>query len=145
MTNSVGGVKAFMKAVVNAKPWLKDPLAVRKKWQEDEYNLADHGSGKDLCFAIMWDDGVVVPHPPIRRSLEMTKAALEKAGHKGFSRITPLLNYTYLAVVIDWKPIKHRLLADTTVRNCVFIIVLPIDLAALCSGTFGMLLPLKTT
>jgi amidase len=100
MTNSVGGVKAFIKAVVNAKPWLKDPLAVRKKWQEDEYNLADHGSGKDLCFAIMWDDGVVVPHPPIRRSLEMTKAALEKAGHK----------------VIDWKPIKHRLLADTT-RN----------------------------
>jgi amidase len=100
MTNSVDGVKAFMKAVVNAKPWLKDPLAVRKKWQEDEYNLADHGSGKDLCFAIMWDDGVVVPHPPIRRSLEMTKAALEKAGHK----------------VIDWKPIKHRLLADTT-RN----------------------------
>lgn len=100
MTNSVGGVKAFMKAVVNAKPWLKDPLAVRKKWQEDEYNLADHGSGKDLCFAIMWDDGVVVPHPPIRRSLEITKAALEKAGHK----------------VVDWKPIKHRLLADTT-RN----------------------------
>lgn len=145
MTNSVDGVKAFMKAVVNAKPWLKDPLAVRTKWQEDEYNLADHGSGKDLCFAIMWDDGVVVPHPPIRRSLEMTKAALEKAGHKDFSRITPLLNYTYLAVVVDWKPIKHRLLADITVRNYVFIIVLPIDLAALCSGTFGMLLPLKTT
>ncbi|KAG0696600.1 general amidase [Suillus ampliporus] len=84
MTNSVGGVKVFMKAVVNAKPWLKDPLAVRKKWDEDEYNLADHGSGKDLCFAIMWDDGVVVPHPPIRRSLEITKAALQKAGHKGF-------------------------------------------------------------
>ncbi|KAG2122712.1 general amidase [Suillus cothurnatus] len=109
MTNSVDGVKAFMKAVVNAKPWLKDPLAVRTKWQEDEYNLADHGSGKDLCFAIMWDDGVVVPHPPIRRSLEMTKAALEKAGHKDFS-------------LVDWKPIKHRLLADITVRNYVFII-----------------------
>ncbi|KAG1720691.1 general amidase [Suillus paluster] len=92
MANSIGGVKAFMKAVVNAKPWLKDPLAVRKKWDEDEYNLADHGSGKDLCFAIMWDDGVVVPHPPIRRSLEVTKAALEKAGYK----------------VVDWKPIKHN-------------------------------------
>ncbi|KAG0695939.1 general amidase [Suillus ampliporus] len=103
MTNSVGGVKVFMKAVANAKPWLKDPLAVRKKWDEDEYNLADHGSGKDLCFAIMWDDGVVVPHPPIRRSLEITKAALQKAGHK----------------VVDWKPIKHRILesvAHTSVR-----------------------------
>ncbi|KAG2145199.1 general amidase [Suillus clintonianus] len=101
MTNSVVGVKAFMKAVVNAKPWLKDPLVVRKKWDEDEYNLADHGFGKDLCFAIMWDNGVVVPHPPIRRALEITKAALQKAGHK----------------VVDWKPIKHRELGDITASN----------------------------
>ncbi|KAG1779422.1 general amidase [Suillus placidus] len=98
MTNSVAGVKVFMKAVVNAKPWLKDSLAVRKKWDEDEYNLVDHGSGKDLCFAIMWDDGVVVPHPPIRRSLEIVKAGLQKAGHN----------------VVDWKPIKHRLLGEIT-------------------------------
>ncbi|KAG1757530.1 general amidase [Suillus lakei] len=96
MTSSLGGLKVFMKAVVNAKPWLKDPLAVRKQWDQDEYDLADHGAGKDLCFAIMWDDGVVVPHPPIRRSLEITKAALQKAGHK----------------VVDWKPIKHRLLGN---------------------------------
>ncbi|KAG1841805.1 general amidase [Suillus subalutaceus] len=98
MTSSVVGIKIFMKAVVNAKPWLNDPLVIRKKWDEDEYNLVDHGSGKDLCFAIMWDDGVVVPHPPIRRSLEIAKAALQKAGHK----------------VVDWKPIKHRLLGDIT-------------------------------
>ncbi|KAG2366573.1 general amidase [Suillus spraguei] len=96
MTSSIGGLKVFMKAVINSKPWLKDPLAVRKKWDEDEYDLVDHGSGKDLCFAIMWDDGVVVPHPPIKRSLEITKAALQKAGHK----------------VVEWKPIKHRLLGD---------------------------------
>jgi len=83
MANSIGGVKAFMKAVVNSKPWLKDPLAVRKKWNEDEYNLVDHGSGKNLCFGIMWDDGCVIPQPPTRRALEMTKLALEKAGHKG--------------------------------------------------------------
>jgi len=85
MANSICGVKVFMKAVIDAKPWLKDPLAVRKKWDEDEYNLIDHGSGKNLCFGIMWDDGAIVPHPPIRRALEMTKMALEKAGHKGFS------------------------------------------------------------
>jgi hypothetical protein len=84
MADSIGGVKTFMKVVINAKPWLKDPLAVRKKWDEDEYNLVDHGFGEALCFGIMWDDGVVFPHPPIRRALEMTKAALEKAGHKGF-------------------------------------------------------------
>ncbi|KAG2134391.1 general amidase [Suillus bovinus] len=96
MSNSLRGLRIFMKAVANSKPWLKDPLAVRKKWDEDEYELADHGSGKYLCFAIMWDDGVVVPHPPIKRSLEITKAALQKAGHK----------------VVDWKPIKHKLLEE---------------------------------
>ncbi|KAG2104409.1 general amidase [Suillus discolor] len=98
MANSVVGIKVFMKAVINTKPWLNDPLAVRKKWDEDEYNLVDHGSGKNLCFAIMWDDGVVVPHPPIRRSLEIAKAALQNAGHK----------------VVDWKPIKHKLLGEIT-------------------------------
>jgi amidase len=95
MTSSLGGLKVFMKAVVNSKPWLKDPLAVRKKWDEDEYDLADHGSGKDLCFAIMWDDGVVVPHPPIKRSLDITKAALQKAGHKGFFCLIALLKCTH--------------------------------------------------
>ncbi|OAX34389.1 general amidase [Rhizopogon vinicolor AM-OR11-026] len=100
MANSIGGVKVFMKAVVDTKPWLKDPLAVRKKWDEDEYNLVDHGSGKNLCFGIIWDDGHVVPHPPIRRALEMTKTALEKAGHK----------------VVDWKPIKHGSITEATMN-----------------------------
>jgi len=117
MANSVGGLKVFMKAVVNAKPWLKDPLAVRKKWNEDEYNLVDHGYGKNLCFGIMWDDGVIVPHPPIKRALEMTKMALEKAGHKGVFRLTSPLNCAHLVVVVDWQPLKHRSLANATVRS----------------------------
>ncbi|KAH7915795.1 general amidase [Hygrophoropsis aurantiaca] len=98
MTRSVSGLKAFMRAVVHAKPWLKDPLAVRKKWDEEEYRLADHGHGEKLCFAIMWDDGVVVPHPPVRRGLETVKAALLKAGH----------------TVIEWQAWKHRELGDMT-------------------------------
>ncbi|KAF8832169.1 hypothetical protein HHX47_DHR1001153 [Lentinula edodes] len=83
LSNSLSGIKTFMKAVIDARPWLKDPLAVRKRWSDDEYNLADHGNGKNLCFAIMWDDGLVVPHPPIIRGLEVVKKALLNAGHKG--------------------------------------------------------------
>ncbi|KAJ3760549.1 general amidase [Lentinula raphanica] len=90
-SNSLAGIKTFMKTVIDAQPWLKDPLAVRKRWSDDEYNLADHGNGENLCFAIMWDDGIIVPHPPIIRGLEMVKKALLDAGHK----------------VIDWKPSKH--------------------------------------
>jgi len=44
-----------------------------------------------LCFAILWDNQVVRPHPPLQRAMAMTKAALEAAGHK----------------VIDWEPHRH--------------------------------------
>ncbi|KAF9241339.1 general amidase, partial [Melanogaster broomeanus] len=98
MTSSISGLKAFMEAVIKAKPWLKDPLAVRKKWDEDEYQLKDRNNGRKLCFAIMWDDGVCVPHPPVTRALQEVGAALNKANHD----------------VIEWKPIKHRELSDVT-------------------------------
>ncbi|KAH0838330.1 general amidase [Lanmaoa asiatica] len=83
ITNSILGLKTFMEAVIKAKPWLKDPLAVRKKWDEDEYQLKDRNNGQKLCFAIMWDDSVCVPHPPITRALKQVQAALAKAGHNG--------------------------------------------------------------
>ena len=48
--------------------------------------LAEHGEGGRMCFAIMWDNGVVRPHPPVRRAMELTKKALEAAGHVGARR-----------------------------------------------------------
>ncbi|KDQ55801.1 hypothetical protein JAAARDRAFT_37227 [Jaapia argillacea MUCL 33604] len=92
MSNSLSGIKTFMKAVVGSKPWTKDPMAIRKKWDENEYSLVEHGGGKQLCFAFLTDDGLVTPHPPIIRALEMTKNALVADGHK----------------VVDWVPLKHR-------------------------------------
>jgi amidase len=84
MSGSLAGVRAFMRAVIDARPWTRDPLAVRKSWDEDAYQLAEHGGpGGKLCVAVMWDDGKVVPHPPVRRGLEMAKQALLAAGHRG--------------------------------------------------------------
>lgn len=83
LSNSIAGIKSFMRGVASQKPWLKDPIALRKPWNEEEYKLVDHGSGEPLCFAIMWDDGQTVPHPPVIRGLETTKKALLAAGHKG--------------------------------------------------------------
>lgn len=83
LCNTLDGIKAFTKAVIARKPWNKDPLCVHKRWDEDEYKLVDHDNGKQLCFAIMWDDGQTVPHPPVLRGLETVKKALVAAGHKG--------------------------------------------------------------
>jgi hypothetical protein len=52
-----------------------------------------HGTGKDIvswsieaenscAFGVLWDDGHTVPHPSIRRALEMTMQAVLDAGHK---------------------------------------------------------------
>uniref|UniRef100_A0A0W0FPE1 Amidase domain-containing protein n=1 Tax=Moniliophthora roreri TaxID=221103 RepID=A0A0W0FPE1_MONRR len=91
LTTSIEGVKILMKSVIQQQPWLKDPLAARKPWNEEEYKLTDRKGGERLCFAIMWNDEMTLPHPPVARALEMTKSALVKAGHR----------------VIDWKPLKH--------------------------------------
>jgi amidase len=92
MSNSLFGIKAFVKAVLAEKPWLSDPNAVKQPWNEDEYQLVDHGRGKELCFGIVWDDKHVQPSPPVLAALELTKQALIKAGHK----------------VIDWEPRYHK-------------------------------------
>ncbi|KAK7462776.1 hypothetical protein VKT23_007360 [Stygiomarasmius scandens] len=91
MANSMSAVKLFTKAIIDSQPWNKDPLVVRKEWSEKEYQLQFHGGGQQLCFGIMWDNGVVKPHPPLHRAMVMTKEALEAAGHK----------------VIDWEPHRH--------------------------------------
>ncbi|KAJ7675379.1 general amidase [Mycena rosella] len=99
LSNTLDGIKTFFKAVMSAQPWLKDPMVIRKRWSDEEYNLMDHGNGvKKLCFAIMWDDAVIMPHPPVRRGLEITKNALLAAGHQ----------------VIDWTPYKQAEIVLTT-------------------------------
>lgn len=97
LSNSLAGIKVFVQSVISAKPWLKDPLAVRKKWDDEGYALVEHGGGKKLCFGLVWNNGETIPHPPIIRALEITKSALLAAGHN----------------VIDWKPHKHVDLCKT--------------------------------
>jgi amidase len=83
MSTSISSLKMFTKAIIDARPWDHDPLAVRKVWNEEEYRLVEHGGGKEMCFAIMWDNEVVKPHPPLIRAMRIVKQALEKEGHHG--------------------------------------------------------------
>lgn len=105
-----------MEAVIKAKPWLKDPLAVHKKWDEEEYALRDRDNGQKLCFAIMWDDGVCIPHPPVTRALKQIQAVLTKAGHNG---ALTFMQFSFFLLtchgVIAWHPFEHKKLGDLTV------------------------------
>ncbi|CAL1695906.1 unnamed protein product [Somion occarium] len=91
MSTSLSGIKTFMQSVLAAKPWRVDPDVIFKPWDDAGYALKEHGEGYKLCFGLIWDDGIVKPHPPVMRALECAKRALENAGH----------------VLIDWVPHKH--------------------------------------
>lgn len=94
LSTDLGGIKLFIQAVIGQRPWLKDPLSLRLPWNEDEYRLVEHGGGQKLTFGILWNDGSVVPQPPIIRALEMTKSALLAAGHDGRYWIINLVNHS---------------------------------------------------
>jgi len=89
ISGSLSGIKLFFKTILDHKPWNKDPIALRKPWDEDSYRLVEHGKGSKLCFAFLWDDGCYLPTPPIWRAMEIAKKALIRHGHE----------------VIDWDPI----------------------------------------
>ncbi|KZT51752.1 amidase, partial [Calocera cornea HHB12733] len=103
MSHSVAALKVFARALVEARPWDKDPVVVRKPWNAREERLEEHGDGKKMCFGILWDDGLVRVHPPVWRALQMAKEAVERAGHK----------------VMEWKPYKSSEICS--VMNQIFL------------------------
>jgi amidase len=88
MSTSLEGIKLFMKTVIDSKPWLSEPALVPIPWDSNVQLSAD----TPLKIAIMWNDGVVTPHPPITRALQEAVARL-----KTISNIE----------VVEWKPYLH--------------------------------------
>ncbi|KAF4455355.1 general amidase [Fusarium albosuccineum] len=78
-------LKAYSKAIVDSEPWLLDPKCLPIPWRDVHLN-------RRLKFAIMWDDGVVKPTPPILRALTIAREALEADGHE----------------VVSWVPTGHH-------------------------------------
>ncbi|CAF3863605.1 unnamed protein product [Rotaria sp. Silwood1] len=79
-------INLFMKTVLDTEPWLRDPSLVPIPWRSISLN------SKNLTIAVMWDDGIVHPHPPIIRALHETVENLKISGIR----------------VIDWEPIDHQ-------------------------------------
>ncbi|MCJ1471755.1 hypothetical protein MMC13_000395 [Lambiella insularis] len=89
LSTSLEGVKIFMKTVIAAKPWLTEPSVLPMPWID---NQSDRVGGRPLKIGILWDDGVVKPHPPVMRALHEVVQKL-----KGINGLE----------IVDWKPYKH--------------------------------------
>lgn len=88
LSHSAASLRLIIKALLSQQPWLHDPLVHEIPWRdEQEQQVIDLiGSAKPgatkLAFGIMKHDGVVTPHPPVQRAMDIVVKTLEKLGHK---------------------------------------------------------------
>ncbi|KAJ0419392.1 amidase signature domain-containing protein [Aspergillus carlsbadensis] len=97
LAGSARSLQLLFKAVLSQQPWLYDPLVLEVPWRSDveqETRALVEQSAKDpskLAFAVMKHDGIVLPHPPIARALDIVEQTLKRLGHK----------------VVEWSPPSH--------------------------------------
>lgn len=90
IATSARDLSLFCRVMLQYEPWLLEPSLIEIPWKQ---NLAEGvGLPRRLSIAVLEDDGVVLPHPPIQDALKCTKEALIAAGHD----------------VITWKAFDHK-------------------------------------
>lgn len=97
MSRNIDSVIAVTKALIDDTPWDQDPKCCPVPWRSE---LFEDARSRPLVVAVMEDDGVVRPHPPIARVLNEVVAKLERAGHE----------------IVSWRP-------GTLHQECIDIMV----------------------
>lgn len=98
IATSARDLALFCRVMLEYEPWLIEPSLIEIPWKQ--HVVDGEGIPQQLSIAIVWDDGVVTPHPPILDALKRTKDALTAAGHD----------------VIRWVPVDHQYAWDLIVR-----------------------------
>jgi len=94
-----------MAAVVGAEPWRYDPKCVPISWRDDMYKEVLR---RPLVIAVLFDDGVVKPHPPIAQAMREAVRLLRAAGH----------------TVVDWDASLHQEAIEIMVRHALNLLTL---------------------
>lgn len=93
IAHSVASLKLLVRSLLSQQPWLHDPLCHEIPWRDDqEEQVRESISTSKIAFGIMKHDGIVAPHPPVQRAMNIVIKTLGHLGHK----------------VIDWKPPSHK-------------------------------------
>lgn len=71
LAHSARDLALFSKVMLQYEPWNIEAPLLRMPWKEDVVN--GKGLPEKLSIAILFDDGVVHPHPPLIRELERTR------------------------------------------------------------------------
>ncbi|RDW73595.1 hypothetical protein BP5796_07037 [Coleophoma crateriformis] len=97
LATTLGDIELFIKAVIGAKPWVRDASAHAVPWRE--LSLSSSPSIKPiLTIGIFPEDPLLPWHPPVRRALDGAVAALAAAGHT----LVPLNNSPITSTSSAW-------------------------------------------
>lgn len=97
ISHSTKSLRLLIQAILSQSPWQQDPTVVELPWRQEKHEEALRltrsgiAGGFPLGVGLFRHDGVVHPHPPVRRALGLVEQALVDAGHQ----------------VIEWKPPTH--------------------------------------
>ncbi|KAI1172675.1 amidase signature domain-containing protein [Nemania sp. FL0916] len=93
LSTSLEGVRLFCRTVLAGRPWLREPSLIPIPWRENErYDRS--AKGRKLRVGVIWDDGVVRPHPPVVAALARVVDELKKSNE---------------VEIVDWDCWKHDL------------------------------------
>ncbi|KAF1914417.1 amidase signature domain-containing protein [Ampelomyces quisqualis] len=84
MAKTLEDIAMYSRIMVDAQAWLLDPKVLPIPWRQVEVK-------KKLKIAVLWNDGICLPTPPVTRALRETKDKLQQAGHE----------------LVDWDPKLH--------------------------------------
>lgn len=83
----------YAKAVIDGQPWLRDPKCLPFPWHPASLPSR-------LKIAVMWNDGMVKPTPPVARALRSAVEKLQAAGHD----------------IVEWDPVDQAEGTDLLAR-----------------------------
>ena len=83
IAHSPSDLQLMMETLLGSKPWERDPVVIPLPWRrEEQEEVRRRARTSGLCFGVMRWDGVIKPHPPLRRTIEKTIGKLRAEGHE---------------------------------------------------------------
>jgi hypothetical protein len=99
MSPPLDSLRLLMRSVIDARPWLYDPMVVEIPWRDAVYNEILCPK-KQLAFGVLRTNDQASVQPPVSCALRLVVNALKKLDHQ----------------VIDWTPPSHKIGVDLVVR-----------------------------
>lgn len=104
LARSIEDVELMMRSTLDQTPWDTEVSLVPLPWR-------DVKPSKEITVGIMWNDGLVEVHPPMRRALKTVESKLKAAGVRTVTW-EPYKSMEILEIIVS-----HRMLFSLALAN----------------------------